>query len=56
MEHQLLPSAEDTGRHELADTDWGTERDAVWLYGEITNMVMPVPRRDAPPRHLREDR
>lgn len=43
------------GRHALADTDWGRPWDAVHLYGAITNFVMPVPRRDQPPRHLRED-
>ncbi|WP_162788246.1 MULTISPECIES: hypothetical protein [Amycolatopsis] len=39
------------GRHVLHEADECTRRDVVYLYGEITNLVMPVPRRDAPARH-----
>lgn len=46
---------EPTGRHELADTDWGEPHDAVTLYGEITDFVMPLPRPGSIPRHLRDD-
>ncbi|WP_167757013.1 hypothetical protein [Amycolatopsis sp. CFH S0078] len=42
---------EHEGRHELHPDDYGTRRDAVTLYGWITNFVMPLPLRNEPSRH-----
>lgn len=53
MEQDDLEPPPFGGRHELADADWGSHWDAVHLYGEITNFVMPMPRRGEQPRHLR---
>ncbi|MBB5154997.1 hypothetical protein [Saccharopolyspora phatthalungensis] len=39
------------GKHVLRPEDECTRRDAVTLYGWITDFVMPLPLKHEPPRH-----
>lgn len=42
---------DEPGRHALGPEDEDTRRDAVTLYGLVTDFVMPLPFRHEPPRH-----